>query len=244
MLMSTTIRLFIPVVCIAFCVSCSTPRPAYSPNLSLAQEPARQEATTLTESLFEFKEATLSEAAIQQILASEIELPSDARLALLSYGSTSSYNYRYNFRNTEGYMKLQQEYIDILETKLEDTERLEKIILMPKLLIGSKPTIFTLREAAVRLQADLLLVFSVNSDVYYDYKFLKKNEVKAFATCEALLLDIKTGIIPFSEVVTRDTLLIKQDPNQLDDLFKKRAENQAIKMTLTEIGKRLHNYLK
>ena len=117
-------------------------------------------------------------------------------------------------------------------------------MLMPKLLIGASPNIFTLREAAVRLQADVLFIFSINSDIYYNYKVFKKNEVKAFASCESLLMDIRTGIIPYAEIVSRDTLVQKINEDLNDSIFRKRAESDAVRLTLTEIGQGLHNYLK
>lgn len=228
---------------LTLCSSLSCYRQA-APNLNpIQQEPYQAEKSTLTFSLFDFKEATLSEEAIQQILSSDIQIPESIRLAILSHNSRSSYNYSYSYRSSEGYLKLQQTYIDLLKSNLESNEQIEKIILMPKLIVGNQASIFTLRESAVRLQADLLFIFSINSDIYYDYKFLKKNEVKAFATCEALLMDIRTGIIPYSEIVSKDTMLIKENEDMNDELFRKRAENEAIQMTLNEIGKRLNDYL-
>ena len=204
---------------------------------------AERNQEPLTKSLFDFKDKTISEEAIQHILASPIELPDTIRLALLNYGSNSSFNYGYNYWNDEAFLKLQQQYIDILEEALGENGKVKKIILMPKLLVGDSPNIFTLRESAVRLQADLLFIFSINSDIYYNYKVFKKNEVKAFATCESLLMDIRTGIIPYSEVVSQDTLVLKSTTDLNDNIFRKRAENEAIQITLSEIGDKLNNYL-
>jgi hypothetical protein len=62
-----------------------------------------------------------------------------------------------------------------------------------------------LREAAVRMQADLLVVFRITSDVYYKYVVFAKNKVKVYSTSEAVLLDVRTGLVPFTRIVTRET---------------------------------------
>ena len=41
----------------------------------------------------------------------------------------------------------------------------------------------------MRLQADLRLVFRVRSETYSQYRFFVKDKVKAYSTCEVVLLD-------------------------------------------------------
>ena len=151
--------------------------------------------------------------------------------------------YYTSYWNNEDYLKLQQEYIETLREKLQEVEKVKKIILMPQIIIGDNPNIFTLRESAVRLQADLLFIFSINSDIYQKYKVFKKDEVKAYATCESLLMDIRTGIIPHSEVVTEDFLTEKSDLDLDDGELRKRAEKEAILLALNKIGSRLTDFL-
>ena len=111
-------------------------------------------------------------------------------------------------------------------------------------MIGNNPNIFTLRESAVRLQADLFLVFSINSDIYYRYKAFKKDEAKAYATAEALLMDVRTGIIPYSEIVTHEKQVTKDNTLDLTNQdTQKRAENGAIQLTLEDLSTRLNRFL-
>ncbi|MEZ5040732.1 MAG: hypothetical protein R2828_12585 [Saprospiraceae bacterium] len=206
--------------------------------------PNPTEPSYLTKSLFNFADRTLSEEDIAQILNSEIKLPDTIRLAILNYSDNTSNRYYYNYWNNEEYLKLQQAYIDVFKTTLSANSQVKKIILMPKLMIGTSPNIFTLRESAVRLQANLFLVFSIHSDIYYQYKVFKKNEAKAFATVEALLMDVKTGIIPYSEIITRDNQVTRTEADLNDQDTQKRAENGAIYKTLEELSARLNAYLK
>ncbi len=56
-------------------------------------------------------------------------------------------------------------------------------------------------------------------------------------------MDIRTGIIPFSEVITKDRLVKKEDTDFDNDILRKRAETAAIRLTLEEIGMRLNDFL-
>ena len=53
--------------------------------------------------------------------------------------------------------------------------------------------------------ADLLLVFRVGSDTYSQYRTFAKDKTKAYSTCELVLLDVRTGLVPFTRVTSRDT---------------------------------------
>lgn len=208
------------------------------------EQAAYQTTPTLKQSLFNTKDRTISEIGIQQILNSKIVLPDTIRIALLNYSPNSISRHYDAYWNNEAYLKLQQAYIDVIKTQLKVVPSVKKIILMPKLMLEDNPTIFTLRESAVRLQADLLFIFSINSDIYQKYKVFKKDDIKAYATCESLLMDIRTGIIPHSEVVTKDFLTQKLEEDAGNNDLKKRAEQAAILLTLEEIGEKLTNFLK
>ena len=111
-------------------------------------------------------------------------------------------------------------------------------------MISSAPNITSMRETAVRLQADLLLVFSVTSDLYYKYRVFSKDEAKAFATTECMLMDIRTALVPFSTIITRDHFAKKTDADANLEELRKRTERMAIMQTLTETGNRVVEYMK
>ena len=212
------------------------------PSSTFSAPPSNPEP--LTRSLFNFEGRSISEDDIARILSSEIQLPDTVRLAILNYSSSSVNRYYSSYWSNEEFLKLQQSFIDIFKNKLEANGKVKRVILMPKLMIGNNPNIFTLRESAVRLQADLFLIFSINSDIYYRYKVFKKDEAKAYATAEALLMDVRTGIIPYSEIVTHEKQVTKDNTLDLTDQdTQKRAENGAVQMTLEDLSTRLNRYL-
>jgi hypothetical protein len=207
------------------------------------QKVKRYDDGYIIQSLFTDKESTISEEDIQRLLNGKIQIPDTVRIAILNMNSTFSNYNRYAWNNEEE-MRTQRNQFEILKTKLESTGRTKKVFLLPKLMTKSNPTLTQLRESAVRMQADLLLIFHIKSDLYYKYKMFKKNEVKAFATCESLLMDIRTGVIPFSDVLTHDILKKKDDEDFNNDELRKRAIQEASKLTLESLGNDLIDFFK
>ncbi len=71
------------------------------------------------------------------------------------------------------------------------------------------------------------MVFRTTGDAYYKYTFFAKDKVKGYSTCEAVLLDVRTGLVPFTKIITREKLAVKE-PNDLDlNETTRRAEKDA-----------------
>lgn len=73
---------------------------------------------------------------------------------------------------------------------------------------------------------------------------LEKDEATSHATCELLLLDIRTGIIPFSEVRTRDFFSKKEERDINEEELKKRVMKNALLQSVEEASGELRAYLK
>lgn len=197
----------------------------------------------ITESLFSDKNSTISEENIQRLLDGEIQIPDTVRVAIYKYGGSSLRTYFSYYGTDEEYLKLQQNYIDTLVAQLSVVPKVAKVILVPTIMASSSANITQLRETAVRLQADLLFIFNLNSDIYYKYKAFQRNEAKAFATCEALLMDTRTGVIPHSSVITSEKVVFKSSADLSNEETRKRAENGAIILSLVETGRRAARFL-
>lgn len=198
----------------------------------------------ITQSLFDDKDRTISEADIQRLLNGEIEIPDTVQVAIYKYGGNSLSRYFSYYRSDEEFLKLQQNYIDTLVSQFNKAAKVKKVILVPSIMTNNAPNITQLRETAVRLQADLLFIFNLNSDIYYKYKAFQRNEAKAFATCEALLMDTRTGVIPHSSVITSEKTVTKSSSDLSNDETRKRAENGAVILSLVETGRRAAIFLK
>lgn len=225
-----------------FMMSCMSSQRVASEQMTMMRSQLNDKEL-ITESLFNDKDQTISEADIQRLLNGEIKIPDTVRIAVYKYASTSVSRYYSYYWNNEEYLKSQQGFQEILVDELEKASKVQKVILVPGIMASAKPNITQLRESAVRLQADLLFVYTVSSDIYNKHRAFQKNEAKAFATCETLLMDTRTGVIPHSSVVTRESLVVKKDEDWDNNEMGKRAENGAISQTLKESGKRAAEFL-
>ncbi len=227
----------------AFLPACATKKPLQvSPIMASAEYAARE---PIASSLFPSDQAVLNDDAVSRILGSKLELPAKARLALMKFpeGEGSRYYGRYYWRNEE-YLKLQQSQVDTLTQALLASDQIAEVMPLPSLMTPSRISIPVLREAAVRMQADLLLVFRVGSDTYSQYRTFAKDKVKAYSTCELVLLDVRTGLVPFTRVVSREKLELKQ-PSDLDTSeAMRRAEEISATEALKAAGEDLVHYVK
>ncbi len=178
-------------------------------------------------SLFPSDQAVMSDDAVGRILSSKLELPAKAKVALMKFpdGEGSGYYGRHYWRD-EDHLKLQQSQVDTLTQALLGSDQIVEVTPLPSLMTPSRVSIPVLREAAVRMQADLLLVFRVGSDTYSRYRTFSKDTVKAYSTSELVLLDVRTGLVPFTRVVSRERLESKQ-PTDLDLSETMRRAEQA-----------------
>ena len=158
--------------------------------------------------------------------------------------NTYSLTYKYYGHSSEERLDTEQAIFQTVCNGIDDPEKIQWIKPLPSILSPNKTTISKLREAAVRLQADILIIFSVSSDIFTDYNVFRKNEVKAYSTCEMIAFDTKTGVIPFSEVKTMKVIEkeISSDANMAET--RKRAEKKAVIEALKELSMQLKNYIK
>jgi len=222
-------------------VGCATsPQYQSSPSSKMARE-------TLHTSLFEDDKSIISDEAVAKILDSKIEIMPDNMMAVYKLDNrVSGINkyYGYNYWLSEEYLDLQQRYFQIVKTNLIGNGKIRSVKSLPSILTPSKLNISKLRESAVRMQANLLVVYSIQSDIFEEIHLFKANEVKAYSTCEMILFDTRTGIVPFSEVITKKykTQKLESDANIRET--RKRAEQEAILETLNELSSKLGVYIK
>jgi hypothetical protein len=234
-------RIILPLLIAVTIIGCGTPR--------MMTQPDYQARPTLEKSLFKGDADLLSEDDIQRILNSRVALPTKVKVAMMKFDQAqedlhASRYYGYYYWRSEDYLKLQQQYIDTIQSQLLGSGRVGEATVMPTLLLPKEPTVTALRQASVRMQADLLLVYRITGDVYYDYVLFGKDDVKAFSTCELVLLDIRTGTIPFTTVATREVLSQKAgtDLNQEDAM--KRVQKDASLAALMAVSQELAGFFR
>jgi hypothetical protein len=221
--------------------SCTTSRQiGQYPQGYLAQV-RHESGPPITKSLFDDKSSTITEENIQKILDGNYSLPQNLRVAIVKLESTQ--NLRNYYWNDEDYLKSQQEYLDLFTSQFEQSERVEKVSKIPDILISNNPTFTSIREAAVRTQSDIVVVYSINSDLYSKYKLFSKSDIKAFATTQLIILDVRTGLIPFTTIVTKEYQSSRQEDELNDNEAANRIKKEAVLLTIEEIGKRINKFL-
>ena len=195
----------------------------------------------LTKSLFDDKSSTITEENIQKILDGNYSLSKDLRVSLVKLESTQ--RLRNYYWNDEEYLKSEQQYLDLFTSNFEKSNRVKKTSKIPDLLISNNPTFTNIREAAVRTQSDIVAIYSINSDLYSKYKLFSKSDIKAFATTQLIILDVRTGLIPFSTIVTREFQSKRQENELNDNEASNRIKNKAVLLTIEEITNRINRFL-
>ena len=197
---------------------------------------------TITQSLFADNNSTISEENIQKILEGTFRLPDNLRVAVVKLES-KQIGRMYGWWTNEEYLKTQQSYLDLLTEKLKSSPRVEIISVIPDILISNNPTFVAIRESAVRTQADIVAIYSINSEIYTRSKAFARADIKAFATTQFILLDVKTGLIPFSVTITKDYQSRRNETELDDSEARNRIKNEAVLLTLNEIGMQLIDFL-
>lgn len=161
---------------------------------------------TLNASLLKDAKAMLSEEAIKTLLESRIRIPERAKIAILPLGHTSTHAEESGW-GAQAYsrqVEIPQErktYLEALELPLAQTGRLSEITHVPSLMLPQEISLTRLREVAALMQADLLLVYSTKSLLisWRAFMLLAPDEVRAVASIELILLDVRTGVVPYAE---------------------------------------------
>ena len=78
---------------------------------------------------------------------------------------------------------------------------------------------------------------------FQKYRFVKPDETKAYCSVEAVLLDVRSGIVPFTILSTNEFSAKKEKTDMSFNETIKKAEMAAITKSLTETASRLNLFL-
>lgn len=196
----------------------------------------------ITQSLFSDKNATISEENLQMILEGHAFLPEKLRVAVVNVENIPSANRRYMW-NDEDYISSRQKYLSVMTDNLEQQNRVKKVTLIPDMMIPSPPSFTAIREAAVRLQANIAVVYSIRGGLYSKYKLFSSDEYKAFATTQVMIMDVRTGLVPFTTVVTEEYSSKKQKSDFNNSEAIGRVQEEAVSLTLAKVCAELNAFL-
>lgn len=189
-------------------------------------------------SLFDDNVEGVDEEAIQKILSYRLSLPAQGRVAILNL--TQNNYWRYYSSN---FVHLDEKTVEGLITNLNKSSRIYDASFLPSLLIPEKKTLVNLRVAAARYQADMLLTYRSDCQSFEKYKFIDPNVTKAYCTVEAVALDTRSGIVPFTAVSTNEFTAEKKEQDVNFQETRKMAEMEAIGIGLREVSSKLREFI-
>ncbi|MGF1636291.1 MAG: hypothetical protein ACFCUU_04405 [Cyclobacteriaceae bacterium] len=195
----------------------------------------------ITRSLFDDNTSTISEENIQNVLDGSYTLPDMLRVAFIKLESSQTQQ-KYYWAD-EQFLKAEQKYLDMFSKTFKSSTRVKSISTIPDILISKNPNFTNIREAAVRTQSDIAVIYTINSDLYSQYKLFSKTNIKAFATTQLIILDIRTGLVPFTSIVTKEFEDRKSDSDINELAATNRIKNEAVLLTIEEIGSQIAKFL-
>ena len=199
-------------------------------------------------SLVKDDKALLSEEAIRTLLESRIRIPDRVKLAVLPLGHSGTHGedrwYRRESRDLD-FPQQKKAYLEALEGPLAQTGRFSEITHVPAMMLPADPSLTRLREAAALMQAELLLVYSTQSHIVtWESTFVfVRDEVRALASIELILLDVRTGVVPYAETF-HDEHLEKERSKDLSVVeTQRRAERKATLLVMARAAEGLKKFM-
>lgn len=188
-------------------------------------------------SLFSGDSATLSDDAIRTILEFKYEPPTLSRIALMPFGREiwSSWSEELALASE----RMQSEVLD----RLRASPSVYDASYLPSILVPENRTVPHLREAAARYQADLLLVYRSYCQSFEKYRLFAADKSRAYCGVEAVLLDTRTGLVPFTTVTSRSYDVVE---NATDTNFREtrlRAQLDATAAAMGDVSSEIVQFL-
>lgn len=204
-----------------------------------------QKKETLKSSLFS-STLPISEQDIKTILNSKMVLPQKVRVGIIKI----EHKIDYSFWSGYGQNKMNQSSFQLSDDvlgkfigEIKKNSRVKDVVIVPSMLVAGNFSIYSLREMAVRMQLDELLIMRSESRSDYEFRPFVKDKVNASTTVEAVMLDTRTGLIPFSSIVSgKEVVLeISRDRTQYELAWRAALESET--HGLIEVAKNFVSFI-
>jgi hypothetical protein len=237
------------ILAIGAAVGCSSTPPARAPSpvqaLSLNTArvdlfPGPADAAPLAEELG-LASGNLADTALARLLHTRLALPRQVSVAVLHLPA-AGIDYGW-WRYPSLTAQLTAALADSVSAAIARTPRVARAAVLPTFIIGTQRAFTALQEAAARFQADVLLLYRPTCRVYEDAPVFGRITYQSTCTLEAVLLDTRTGLIPWAAVATRDDVTRRQRRDRDTDATVMRAQFAATLAALGEIAGRVGVFL-
>lgn len=190
------------------------------------------------ESLFPGDQAVMPDADIARVLDAKTNLPERVRIAVMRFDDRKQWAWW-----SEEISRLDADTVAGLLGKLRASTRVSDGSALPSMLMPQIRNVPYLRVAAARYQADLLVIYNVTTRTFERQQFLREKEAKARSLIDMVVLDVRTGIVPFasSTVETFVASKSKDDFSEAETMYK--AELEATSRGLDRLADELVAFL-
>lgn len=181
----------------------------------------------------------ISDSLIHELLSHRLSLPQHVTVAVLHLRGQRALRYWPNPQAAD----ISQAMADSATQAFSQSPRVGRASILPQLVAGEQRSVGGLREAAARFQADLLLIYRPSCRLYERAPFVGAVQFRATCTLEAVVLDTRSGLMPFSSVVTRERVTQRVRGEFQDEETTRRAQVEATALALREVGERFSAFL-
>ncbi|WP_413560804.1 hypothetical protein [Bdellovibrio sp. HCB209] len=165
----------------------------------------------------------LTEAAIHKLLSSKVSLPKKIQLAIVRITDS---------KDALAFQTIDKEIGEKFYDKSNWGPRVRSVVPVPQVVVATPVTLSGLRQTSALLQADALLIIKPVSYSDWKFKWFAEDKAKAITSLEVLLLDTRTGVIPYTAIVTETAEIedSKEDysKSELTARAQKASENKAL----------------
>lgn len=175
---------------------------------------------------------------ISKLLNHRITIPKQNRIAIVNLNKSGLQGVQISDSN-----QISDNLVENFILKLRSSERVYDASYLPAMLISPQRSIDSLRLSAARMQADLILTYQSLCGSFSDFNLFSKNLNKSYCTVEAVLIDVRSGLIALSSVSSQEqkTAESKQDLNIYE--LKRRSEIEATHLALTKVANDVFDFL-
>ena len=221
------------IVSLVLAVGCSSMKPG---NYKMKSD-SYQSREEIKDSFFQKK---LTAEQVKTLLEQKLALPSDLKIAVVKleheWNLTTMADFQYQ-RNQQ--LIVSDENAKAIDDIKGKDKKIKEIAVVPQMLIPKDPTIENMREIAALMQADLLMVIKTRSQTDSKFRMFHKDQIKTVSTVEAMIIDVKTGVIPFTTIAS-DTIKLKENKDfSYEELYIKsslKAEDKALSQVFRNVG--------
>lgn len=213
--------------------------PFYALSRSMNAEFARPDEDQSLVTELELAPAAIGDSTIEWLMRQRLALPAHVTVAVLQLRTTRPPRWWPIDQGDEVTEALAESTL----AAVGRSARVGRGVPLPGLLVGPQESVSSLREAAARLQADVLLLYRPRCRMYQRQPFIGPAQYRAVCSVEAALLDTRSGLIPFATVITRQRVAQKEHGEFGSDETTRRTRLEALMDGLRDTGARVGEFL-